>query len=94
MKYPRVFLSKSGNRLLESQLEFMNKNCISLGLHDSRILNLESEMTQLKSDLKIAVDLANKLDLYTIHSRAHDGCPSPRNCNCGLWDLRKQLKEI
>ena len=32
---------------LESKLEFMNKNCISLGLHDSRVQALEQENERL-----------------------------------------------
>ena len=37
---------------LKAELDFMNKNCISLGLHDSRMKNAEDEIAQLKSNLR------------------------------------------
>lgn len=37
-------------QVLEEKLEFMNQNCISLGLHESRVQQLESENADLKAE--------------------------------------------
>jgi hypothetical protein len=38
---------------LKEQIEFMNKNCISLGLHDSRIKVLEQQLEKAENVIEV-----------------------------------------
>lgn len=50
MEYTHIVILKEKISKLEENLNEMSKNCISLGLHESRVQSLERELAQLRGD--------------------------------------------
>ncbi len=68
-----------------------------LAVYGRKIELLQNTIAEINAENVRILKLAEDLDLYTIHSRAMDGCRLNRDfkhCDCGLDNLQKQLKAL
>lgn len=85
---------ESENTKLKEELN----NSISNERHYEAIKRItvatNSELETIRLKLDKAVELADELDMHTVHATLSGVCTYGKPCACGLGELRKQLSDI